>query len=212
MTTQPNNAREELKGILQQEEYQVYYEEQKGIMSLLRSLGKWLLERFQELFPGIRITDGTINVTMIVIGIIGIALFAVLVFLIQRNLTSQKTQRNKKAPLEHANELEWSYTKHLQEAEAKQQGGEYTVAARHIFLALLLYFDEQKWVEARAWKTNWDYYDELKKVDQSWAEQFYEMALLFDEITYGTRKVTQEELSSYEEQAMGWLNRSEQSS
>ena len=67
-----------------------------------------------------------------------------------------------------------------------------------MFLALLLYFHEKEWLEARIWKTNWEYYEEIRKVNQEWADQFYHLALLFDEATYGERKVDKEEYIRFE--------------
>ena len=82
---------------------------------------------------------------------------------------------------------------------------DYTLSTRHLFLALLLYFHEKEWLEARIWKTNWEYYDELKKVNQEWAEQFYHLAYFFDEVTYGERNVQKEEYIQFHNEAMKWL-------
>ncbi|KGP74143.1 DUF4129 domain-containing protein [Pontibacillus yanchengensis] len=211
--SQSEKARQELENILNKEEYQVYYEEdQNALVFLLRKGGEWLLQQFQRLFPNIKITEGTIDVTLYIAGAIGLVLLVWFLFLIQRNLNNNSTLRANKRPIDHAHELEWSVERHLKESEILKDKEEYTQATRHVFLAMLLHFDNQQWVEARVWKTNWDYYDELKKVNESWAKQFYELALLFDEITYGNRIVQKEEFDSYQHQVLGWLYQQEESS
>src|SRR5699024_4298162 len=99
-------------------------------------------------------------------------------------------------PLKYISENEWSSHNHLSEAEKQASAGNYSVAVRHMFLALLLYFHENDMVEAKSWKTNWDYCDELRKVNQPLAEQFYHLALLFDEVFYGERVMTRDEYSA----------------
>lgn len=206
-------AKEKLGRILEQEEYQVYYEEQQKLFQfLLQKIGEWLLKMFQKLFPQIRITEQAVDVTMYIIGAVGIVLLILFIVLIKRNLTSNRTSRSTKRPLQHEDELQWSSSKHLQEASYHKQKEDYQQATRHVFLAMLLYFDKQKWIEARVWKTNWDYYEELKKVNATWANQFYELAQRFDEVTYGEQAVSVKEYESYHQQALDWLNRNEESS
>ncbi|WP_268872907.1 DUF4129 domain-containing protein [Neobacillus fumarioli] len=69
----------------------------------------------------------------------------------------------------------------------------------------MLYFHEKNWLEARIWKTNWDYYDELRRVDLQEADQFYRLAQIFDEVTYGERTVSKEEYVQFKQEAMKWL-------
>lgn len=206
-------AKEKLDQILEQDEYQVYYEEQENLFQyLLTQIGEWLLRMFQKLFPQIQITDQAVDVTMYILGAVGIMVLVLLIVLIKRNLTSNRTSRSKAYPVQHKDELAWSSDKHLLEASSYKQKGDYQQAIRHVFLAMLLYFDQQKWIEARVWKTNWDYYEELKKVNLVWATQFYELAQRFDEVTYGEREVDEQEYESYRQQALEWLNFNKESS
>ncbi|KGX90656.1 DUF4129 domain-containing protein [Pontibacillus marinus] len=206
-------AKEKLDQILEQDEYQVYYEEQENpFQYLLNQIGEWLLRMFQKLFPQIQITDQAVDVTMYVLGAVGIVILILLVVLIKRNLASNRTSRSNAHPIQHKDELAWSSDKHLQEASSYKQKGDYQQAIRHVFLAMLLYFDQQKWIEARVWKTNWDYYEELKKINLVWATQFYELAQRFDEVTYGEREVDEQEYESYRQQALEWLNSNRESS
>ena len=60
-----------------------------------------------------------------------------------------------------------------------ESSGEYSQATRHLFLAILLFFDEKGWLVAKRWKTNWEYYDELVRTDKKRAERFFDFALLY---------------------------------
>ncbi len=207
------HAKEKIDQILEQDEYQVYYEEQENLFQyLLNQIGKWLLNLLQKLFPQFQITDKAVDVTMYIVGAVGIVVLILLIVLIKRSLTSNRTSRSSAHPVQHKNELAWSSDKHLQEASSYKRKGDYQQAIRHVFLAMLLYFDQQKWIEARVWKTNWDYYEELKKINLVWATQFYEIAQRFEEVTYGEREVDEQEYESYRQQALEWLNSNKGSS
>ncbi|MFK4996929.1 DUF4129 domain-containing protein [Bacillus sp. N9] len=58
---------------------------------------------------------------------------------------------------------------------------------------------------ARVWKTNGEYYEELKKVNPKWANEFHHLALIFDEVTYGEKSVQKEEYVPFYIKAMKWL-------
>ena len=101
--------------------------------------------------------------------------------------------------------MSWSFQKHLNEAKRQEELAQYSHATRHLFLALLLFFHEKEWLEARIWKTNWEYYEELKKVNTDYANQFYDLALLFDEATYGEKSVDQKEFEQFRHAVMNWF-------
>jgi hypothetical protein len=128
-----------------------------------------------------------------------------LIFFIKR----KRTLRHRK-PIQTKNEMEWSYRRHVSEAKKNESLEEYTISTRHMFLALLLYYHEKEWLKARIWKTNWDYYDELRKIDQEEANQFYNLALLFDEVTYGERIVIKEEYFKYRDEVSSLLKDSDE--
>lgn len=203
-----NQNREKLDRILEQEEYQVYYEEKQNLFELLLlRVREWLLDMFQKLFPQLRVTDSMVDVTMYILGAIGLGILVLCVFLIKRNLTSNRSSRTTHSPIQSENELKWSYEQHLQEATQYKQNDDFRQATRHLFLAMLLYFDQQKWIQARSWKTNWDYYEELKRVSQQRADQFDELAQQFDEVMYGEKQMERQEFNDYEKQARKWLDR-----
>jgi hypothetical protein len=106
-------------------------------------------------------------------------------------------------------EINWSFQQHLIEARKLEDLEDYTLSTRHLFLALLLYFHEKEWLVAKIWKTNWEYYDELRKVNQQCADQFYLLASFFDEVTYGERKVQKKEYIQFQMGAMKWFEENE---
>ncbi|HHY73521.1 MAG TPA: DUF4129 domain-containing protein [Bacillus bacterium] len=200
----PNEARDDIEKILNDKEYQAYYDNSKSILQIWWEKAiKWLEERLGDVFPSYSPSN---EVTQwIFIGIIvGIVLLlALILFLIFRNTNRSYRFRNK--PIQSLSEMNWSFQDHVREASKQEAMGQYTIATRHMFLALLLYCHENKWLEARVWKTNWEYYAELQKVNKEWAAQFKRFALFFDEATYGERKLQKEEYSEYCNEIMQWF-------
>lgn len=205
-----DKARSELQEILNGEEYAAYQDQTKNILQVWWEKAKqWIADQLAKLFPSFETTNalaGPILIIMIIVAILALTLVA---FFIIRNNRRNRLSRDK-APLQSMKEMNWSHQMHLAEARKQEALGEYSAATRHMFLALLLYFHENEWLEARVWKTNWEYYDELKKVNQQWAEQFYYLALVFDEVTYGERKVDKEEYSQFRTNAMKRLNETDE--
>lgn len=208
-----NKAREDLEGILNSKEYRVYYNESKGFFQTWWEKAKeWLAEQLERLFPAIQSASsasGPILIAIIAVVMILLALTAYFLF--------RKTRGNlmlrKQKPLQSMKEINWTFERHLEEAGKHESSAEFTLSTRHLFLALLLYFHKKGWLDARIWKTNWDYYDELRKVNQENADQFYRIARFFDEVTYGERTVTNEEYVQFKQEAMKWLGeRGEESS
>jgi hypothetical protein len=130
----------------------------------------------------------------------------VIVFLVFFLKYRKKRLIKEKQPFHSENDLEWTYHQHLNEAKEYEAKEDYSLAARHLFLGLLLFFHEKEWPEAKIWKTNWEYYDELRKVKKDRAELFFHFALLFDRTTYGKQKVTEEEYIPFRDQTLAWLN------
>ncbi len=198
-----NRARDELENILQQDEYTVY---QRRTFSDVwwEKAKRWITELLEKLFPAYEATSSVAGLILISLILIVIALLAVIAFFIVRRTVRVRKFKDHR-PMQ-ANEADWSYKMHLSEAFKQQNVNEYSLATRHLFLALLLYFHENKWLEARIWKTNWEYYDELNKVNRDWAQQFYKLARTFDEVTYGERRVTEEEYVQFRQEVMSWLD------
>jgi hypothetical protein len=198
-------AREGLHEILKGREYRIYQNDSAGLLETWwNRLQEWFADLLADMFPSIEPSNNFAGTTLTIIIIIFSILLLLLLFILVRNGKRRKTLRQNK-PLETINEMDWSYQKHLSEANKLEALNEYTSSTRHMFLALLLYLHEKELLKARIWKTNWEYYDELKKVNQQWASQFYHLALIFDEVTYGKRVIYKKEYIQFKNEAMMWL-------
>lgn len=198
-----DQAKDELEKILQQDEYTAYHT-QTIVQAWWERAKSWIKEMLDKLFPSYEATNAVAGPVLIaVLGII-VLLLALATFFIVRRVRRARMFRDP-SPLQSFAEKDWSYQKHLSEAMKLQHSHRYTLATRHLFLALLLYFHEKEWLEARIWKTNWEYYDELKAVNSEWANQFYEFARLFDRATYGEHEVTETEYVHFYKEVMKWL-------
>jgi esterase/lipase len=205
-----SNARDELQDILNDREYTVYQPEEQGFFqSLWEKIRDAVIDWLNNLFPEYQVTQGSGTVITLVLVILGLAALGIVLFLVSRNVINKRKFANQK-PLQHLAEKDWSYRDHLEESQHREEAEDYSLAVRHLFLALLLYFHEKEWLQARKWKTNWEYYEELQKVNTEWAEQFYSLALKFDEAAYGERRIVREEFIPYKETAMKWLNENHQ--
>ena len=200
-----NNARDGIKDILEGEEYQAYLQSNQGLLAGWWEKAKdWIRDLLGNIDPALEPTGGAASGILITLLVIGVAILLYFAFMAVRNGVRKRKFRSNK-PLQSMDEMEWSYSSHLEEAHEQEALGNYSKATRHMFLALLLYFHEKEYLEARVWKTNWEYYDELRKVNQKWADRFYMLALLFDEVAYGEREVSEDEYIHYKQEAHGWL-------
>jgi hypothetical protein len=205
-----DKARDDLEDILNNREYTVYNDRSKGVIeSLWEKLSGWIEGQLSDLFPALEATSGAASVVTIGLVVMAIVLLLISLFFVARGVRRNLKFRDKK-PLQSLNEINWSSSKHLSEADKQSALGNYSLSTRHMFLALLLYFHEKEWLEAKIWKTNWEYYDELRKVNKNSAEQFFELALIFDEVTYGERKLEKEEYLQYRKKVMMWLEEDHQ--
>ncbi|MBS4194234.1 DUF4129 domain-containing protein [Lederbergia citri] len=206
-----DKAKEEIRSILDGKEYQMYANESKSIFTIWWERAKeWIANQLEKLFPSLEsASHAAAGPVLIAIIIAVLAMIVVLTLLLVRvQLRKRKYWDNK--PFTSMKEMEWTYQTHLNEADRLSSLKEYSLSTRHLFLALLLYFHEKEWLMARIWKTNWEYYDELQKVNKEWAERFFNIALLFDEVTYGERIVTKEEYLQYKLQVLEWLRKIEE--
>ncbi|MEH7502637.1 DUF4129 domain-containing protein [Neobacillus drentensis] len=196
-----DKARADLEDILKTKEYRVYYNDSKGFIETWWDKAKeWIAAQLEKLFPAIDSASRASGPILIVIIVVIIILLALSAFFLIRNARRNRLLRKQK-PLHSMKEMNWTYQRHLDEAEKHEGLGEYTLATRHLFLGLLLYFHEKGLLEARIWKTNWDYYDELRKVNQQTADQFYHLAHFFEEVTYGKRMVQEDEYLQFQTEA-----------
>ena len=205
-----NKARDKLEDILNKKEYQVYNNHSKGFLEILWEKAKaWLTEQFEKLIPSSDSASrlsGPILIAIIVFVIICLAFVA---FILIRNSKRNRMLRDQK-PLKSMQEMNWSFQQHLNEGSRQEEIENYTSATRHLFLALLLYFHDKKWLEARMWKTNWDYYEELRKVNNQSADRFYKLSSFFDEVTYGEQIVQKDAFLSFKNGVMIWFKEDEQ--
>lgn len=205
-------AREELQEILSGNEYRIYYEDNRNTLQVLwDDLMAWLMDLLSKLFPSLEATSSVAgNILIVVISVAIAILLIIFTFLAVRY--RQRKSIEKQQPFQFANELEWSYHEHLNYALKQEELRDFSLATRHLFLALLLYFHEKNWLEARIWKTNWEYYEELRSAKKESADLFFNFALLFDRATYGKQQIQREEYSLYRDKALKWLEEGNESS
>lgn len=192
-----DKARGDLEDILKAKEYTVYNNSKSFIEIWWGKAKEWIAAQLEKLFPAIESASDASGPILIMIIIVVIFLFALSAFFLVRHTRRNRLLRKQK-PLQSMKEMNWTYQKHLQEAEKQEAGEAYTLSTRHLFLALLLYYHEKGLLEARIWKTNWDYYDELRKVNQQNAELFFKLSHFFEEVTYGERNVQKKEYSLFQ--------------
>ncbi|MDR4886190.1 DUF4129 domain-containing protein [Fredinandcohnia sp. QZ13] len=206
---QMNEARERMEEILNGKEYRIYYDESRNVFQeWWDQIKKWLADFIENLFPALESGGGAAEVVLVLIILGALLLLGIAIFLLVRN-KRRNTNLSKRNPLHSAVELSWTYQKHVQEALKHEKNQDFSPATRHLFLALLLFFHDKEWLEAKLWKTNWEYYDELRKVKQAWADEFYDLALVFDEVAYGEYEIDQVEYNQFREKTFAWLEHSE---
>jgi NADH:ubiquinone oxidoreductase subunit 3 (subunit A) len=200
-----SKARDTLENILNRKEYRVYQNDIKGLIETWWERAKeWVADQLAKLFPTMESASSASGPVLIGIIVVVVLFLLIFTFFMVRNIRRNRTFREKK-PLRSLKEMNWSYQKHIEEAKKQEELGEYTLSTRHLFLALLLFLHDKEWLEARIWKTNWEYYEELRKIQQQRADQFFLLANFFDEVTYGERKVSKEEYSKFSKEINQWL-------
>jgi hypothetical protein len=206
MMANMDRTREKLEDILSKKEYQVYHEDHRNVLEIWWDKAKsWIMDQLSKLFSNYEPSNGLADVIMVGVIVIVVLLVVLGVWLAIRSNRRKRHFRDRQ-PLTSRNEISWSFHKHLSAADEAEMQQHYGMATRHMFLAVLLYFHEIGWLEARSWKTNWEYYAELNKINKQSAEQFYNLALLFDEVVYGERVMQKDEYNKYREATMVWLN------
>lgn len=196
-------ARERLREILSQKEYTVYHEQSKGLIaSWWEDVKEWAAELLEKLLPSEAAANAAAGPVLIIFIIGVLAVVAAAVYLLVRH-TNRRRKFREQPPVRSKRELEWTPAMHLQEADKKEAAGDYTQAVRHLFLAFLLELHGKGLLEARVWKTNWEYAEELKRSEPSLTDRFRSLARLFDEVTYGKRNIRPDEYRSYRAEVIG---------
>ncbi|WML26580.1 DUF4129 domain-containing protein [Neobacillus sp. OS1-33] len=204
-----DKARDDLEKILKTKEYTVYHDSKGFIATWWDQAKEWVAAQLEKLFPAMDSASRASGPILISIIVVVIILFVISAFLLIRHSRRNRLLR-KQNPLQSRKDMIWTYQRHLEEAEKHERNDEYTLSTRHLFLALLLYFHEKGWLEARIWKTNWDYYDELRKGNQQKADNFFKLARFFEEVTYGERKVHKDEYWQFHNEAIQVLSDKEE--
>lgn len=200
-----DDARDELEKILNETEYTNYSDQPSTIFSIwLEKAKNWIADQLAQLFPSLEKTSMLAGPILTIIIITLLLVMVTILFFVVRN-RSRKRKFRETSPIQSKREIDWSYQMHVTEAMKQEDLEKFSLATRHLFLALLLYFHEKEWLEARIWKTNWEYYEELKKVNQQSADQFQHLSYFFDEATYGEREVQKEDYVQFQKEVMEYL-------
>ncbi|MDX5476333.1 MAG: DUF4129 domain-containing protein [Bacillaceae bacterium] len=203
--TNEGQVRNELEKILNEPEYQAYYN-QTFLEKMWARIQEWINDILASVFGNMGATG--LSSTLFIYFIIIILIIVAIIVLVYMNPSfSRRRKIGNNAPIYSSHELEWTSEMHFAEAKRQEENMDYTKATRHSFLAILLFFHEQEWLKAKIWKTNWEYYEELIKVNRDTATFFKEIVLLFDEATYGEREINQEEYEPFAKEVASWLEK-----
>ncbi|MBN9654492.1 DUF4129 domain-containing protein [Halobacillus sp. GSS1] len=204
--SQSTEGKEQLKEILERQEYQAYEQEsQTASQHLLDIVTEWVKEMLEAWFPNFQVSDSAINGWIYFFGFIGMGLLLFLVIKLVTRLSGEK-KLSEKRTFSMTSDLAWSSEKHVQEADARATEGQFSEAARHVFLGMLLDFDNRDLVEVKTWKTNGDYEKELLDSDHRLVADFSFLAKTFDQITYGNRILQKEEYDEFRLRALQWMD------
>lgn len=199
------SLREELEGILGTKEYTIYTQEHKSsLQNLLASLQHWLQQILQTVFPH---TDvGKKTSAWLSYGLIALGMFLLLLMLILLVSRFVRPSRVQAKPMRPAADQPFTIQRRLAEAHRLAEAGDYSSALRNLLLGFILYLDQNQRIEAKVWKTNWEYYAELKERSPQLAASFYELAQKFEEALYGGRPIAQNDYWFYSSQVSKWIH------
>ena len=197
--------REDLQGILATEEYQVYTREPNNLLrDLFDSLGNWLHQILKSIFPHVDVAKKTSEWLSYGIAALGVLLLFLLLYLLLSRFVRQGQVNLKQVSMVKGQSL--TAQRHLVEAHKLAEEGNYSSALRHLFLGFLLSLDQNQWIEAKAWKTNWEYYAELMERAPQLAGSFYTLAVKFEEAMYGGRPIARDDYWLYHNQVDKWIH------
>ncbi len=197
---------EQLNDILSKQEYQVYYQDNRSFLERIWDrITEWIGDILTKLFDSFDSTStaGNLIIVLITLLVSAVVIFGIIALVM---FTVRKRRLSKQRPFEMSDELEWNYHNHLQAATDYEAQANYRLATRHQFLAMLLIFDTYHLLQAKQWKTNWDYYDELKQSNKPLAVDFYNLALFFEKVTYGEQSITADDYQTYKTQTSRWID------
>lgn len=200
-----NQVEEALVDILSQEEYLIYYEDNRHILQILRDrLVEWINELLARLFSSFQ-PSGTVGDLIIsFLLLIATLLVLILIFILTRKYIKKRYFKSFH-PLNASAEQLWECEDHLREVKRLEDEGNKQQAVRHLFLALLLRLDKEGLLIAHKWKTNWEYYQEMQRTNKKNAKDFYQLALFFEDVNYGEKKVYETTYQTYRNTITQWL-------
>lgn len=205
-----NDARDQMQDILNQHEYQVYYEDHRSFLEVWWDrLKAWLKDLLNDLFPSLGDSSGFSQFVLFLVVAVVIALVGFLVYK-RIKKAEKRAGLHIYPPFMSGTEKEWTYKDHLQKANTKEESQNYTEATRHLFLALLLYFHEKELLIASSGKTNWDYVAEIGQENESYADMFFQLALTFDKTVYGQHILQHDEFMHFRDNVMKLIDMDEE--
>lgn len=166
----------------------------KLIETILRNLN---LSGLGNKFVGLGVVA---KVIIYILSLLVILLFTFLIVKLVLKMIRNRSFKFKKDDL--SDELE-EFTKAPDEPmrlalEYKEQGN-YRLAFRYFFLALLINFNERELIKIQKFKTNMQYYRELFVSDEELAKESESFFNTFYYVWYGKREINKEELLNWEE-------------
>ncbi|MUT64631.1 DUF4129 domain-containing protein [Paenibacillus sp. NEAU-GSW1] len=179
-----SEKKEKLREILSREEFAESAKPQH-----LNPIALWLRkiwEKFIDLISVAGVPQGASELfAYVLLGLVLLLLAAAVVWLGRRLLQ----QRAGRKPEYFSSTDELLKSSRVQHEAAKKQAeqGQYDEAVRLMFLALLLMMDEQGWVRAEKWKTNFEYAEELDNRTPELVETFKLAAAIFENVHYGKK-------------------------
>lgn len=199
------HAKEQLQDILNGLEYRSYYNQRElFVAKWWNKLVDWLADKLIAIFKTTE-TSQNISEIILVVMITLIILFMIFgLFMFTRHIQRRRRYRHQ-TPLSTWAQIDWTYENHLAEAKKLELENNFQYATRHRFLALLLFFDERGYLEKKVWKTNVDYYLELKQSTKEEANTFLQLARTFDDVVYGERNINKKDYEMFRQQTLPWL-------
>jgi hypothetical protein len=187
--------RQRLDEILAGREFATHSQSSFDLFSLLERWLKSLLEWFRKLFPDTQIPTGAIDAAAYFVISAGILLLIVMVYWFAKQIVRQKRLSRKRLP--HDKDMKRTSADYLQLAQQAKEQGEWRDGIRCLFLAILFYAERKSWLKVERWKTNGEYFEELRLHKPEFMRDFAEGALLFDRIWYGKESAGLEEFNSF---------------
>lgn len=173
-------AKEKIQVILGRHEYQAYHKDSQTLWErFLNKLNDWI----NSLSKHLNLSHATSTfVLYAIIGILILIISGVIIMILFRYINEGKRRDQK---IGTAYELADSVTSHLEKSQVAFNNGDTFMAVRYAFLALIRQLDDAKWIEAKTWKTNREYHEEILSKDIGMAQNFYPLANFFDQTIYG---------------------------